>query len=246
MLDNSSVAVFIDAENIPAKYAKEIFDYASNYGNVIIKRIYADWSKENIQNWREKIFDYGIIAMQQFSTSSGKNSSDMYLTTEALSIFYEKQIDVFVIVSGDSDYTSLAQKLRENKKLVIGIGTNKSLKSYVNSFNEFFYLDNEKVKNSDKDRLKAIPKEQLKELEQIIDNLIDEKTRAEYAVINTYMQKKYSDFHAKNYGFSSFRQLIENFILKHKEYQEKVSDDRCTYYLVKNSTLLRPNKGDID
>lgn len=157
MLENNSVAVFIDAENVPAKYAKDIFDYASNYGNVIIKRIYADWSKENIQNWREKIFDYGIIAMQQFSTSSGKNSSDMYLTTEALSIFYEKQIDVFVIVSGDSDYTSLVQKLRENNKLAIGIGTSKSIKSYVNSFNEFFYLDNEKAKINDKDKLKSIP-----------------------------------------------------------------------------------------
>lgn len=239
MLENSSVAVFIDAENVPAKYAKEIFDYASNYGNIIIKRIYADWSKENIQNWREKIFDYGIIAMQQFSTASGKNSSDMYLTTEALSIFYEKQIDVFVIVSGDSDYTSLAQKLRENKKLVIGIGTNKSLKSYVNSFNEFFYLDNETIKNNDKDRLKSIPKEQLNDLEQIIDNLIDDRTRAEYAVINSLMQKKYSDFNYKNYGFSSFRKLIENFMLKNKKYKEQVLDDKCTYY------LLRPNKGEI-
>lgn len=242
MLENNSVAVFIDAENVPAKYAKDIFDYASNYGNVIIKRIYADWSKENIQNWREKIFDYGIIAMQQFSTSSGKNSSDMYLTTEALSIFYEKQIDVFVIVSGDSDYTSLVQKLRENNKLAIGIGTSKSIKSYVNSFNEFFYLDNEKAKINDKDKLKSIPQEQKHELEQIIENLIDERNRAEYAVINSLMQKKYSDFQAKNYGFSNFKQLMQEFLKQHKEYQEKVSDDRCTYYL----ELLRPSKGDLE
>lgn len=241
MLENNSVAVFIDAENVPAKYARDIFDYASNYGNVIIKRIYADWSKENIQNWKEQIFNYGIIAMQQFSTSSGKNSSDMYLTTEALSVFYEKQVDVFVIVSSDCDYTSLAQKLRENKKIVIGIGTSKSIKSYVNCFNEFFYLDNEKTKVNESDKLKSIPQEQLNELEQIIENLIYERTRAEYAVINTLMQKKYSDFQAKNYGFSNFRQLMECFLTKHKDYQEKVLDDKCTYFLTK---LLRPKKGD--
>ena len=240
MIENNSVAVFIDAENIPAKYAKDIFDHASTYGNTIIKRIYGDWSKENIQNWREKIFDHGIIAMQQFSTSSGKNSSDMYLTTEALSIFYEKQIDVFVIVSDDSDFTSLAQKLRENKKIVVGIGTSKSLKSYVNSFNKFFYLDNETMRNNEKDVLKTIPNEQLNDLEQIIDNLIDDRTRAEYAVINSLMQKKYSDFDAKNYGFTSFRQLISKFVSKNLKYQEKVSDDKCTYYLE-----LRPNRGDI-
>lgn len=241
-MENNSVAVFIDAENVPAKYAKDIFDHASTYGNTIIKRIYGDWSKENIQNWKDEIFNHGIIAMQQFSTASGKNSSDMYLTTEALSIFYEKQIDVFVIVSSDRDYTSLVQKLRENKKIVIGMGINKSSKSYINSFNEFIYLDNDKI--NDKNKIN-IPQEQLSELNKIIDNLIDERTRAEYAVINSYMQKKYADFSAKNYGFSSFRQLIQDFIAEKKQYSEKVLDDKCTYYLVKNLTNLRPNRGDI-
>ncbi|EAK2295338.1 NYN domain-containing protein, partial [Campylobacter jejuni] len=136
-MENKSIAIFIDAENIPAKYAKSIFDIASDYGEVIIKRIYGDWTQKNIQGWREQIAEYSLIAMQQFNFAANKNSSDMYLITEIMSIFYEKNIDIFVIVSSDSDYTSLIQKLRENKKQVIGMGLEKSIKSYVNAFSEF-------------------------------------------------------------------------------------------------------------
>ncbi|EOI0252873.1 NYN domain-containing protein, partial [Campylobacter jejuni] len=114
-MENKSIAIFIDAENIPAKYAKSIFDIASDYGEIIIKRIYGDWTQKNIQGWREQIAEYSLIAMQQFNFAANKNSSDMYLITEIMSIFYEKNIDIFVIVSSDSDYTSLIQKLRENK-----------------------------------------------------------------------------------------------------------------------------------
>lgn len=57
-MENKSIAIFIDAENIPAKYAKSIFDIASDYGEVIIKRIYGDWTQKNIQGWREQIAEY--------------------------------------------------------------------------------------------------------------------------------------------------------------------------------------------
>lgn len=145
-MENKSIAIFIDAENIPAKYAKSIFDIASDYGEIIIKRIYGDWTQKNIQAWKEQIAEYSLIAMQQFNFAANKNSSDMYLITEIMSIFYEKDIDIFVIVSSDSDYTSLIQKLRENKKQVIGMGLEKSIKSYVNAFSEFFYLDQDENK----------------------------------------------------------------------------------------------------
>ncbi|ENA0005157.1 NYN domain-containing protein, partial [Campylobacter jejuni] len=148
-MENKSIAIFIDAENIPAKYAKSIFDIASDYGEVIIKRIYGDWTQKNIQGWREQIAEYSLIAMQQFNFAANKNSSDMYLITEIMSIFYEKNIDIFVIVSSDSDYTSLIQKLRENKKQVIGMGLEKSIKSYINAFSEFFYLDKDESKKED-------------------------------------------------------------------------------------------------
>ncbi len=173
-MENKSIAIFIDAENIPAKYAKSIFDIASDYGEVIIKRIYGDWTQKNIQGWKEQIAEYSLITMQQFNSAANKNSSDM----EIMSIFYEKNIDIFVIVSSDSDYTSLIQKLRENKKQVIGMGLEKSIKSYVNAFSEFFYLDKDESKKED-----ILSKDYLRALINITEQLIDEKGRAEYAQI---------------------------------------------------------------
>ena len=89
----------------------------------------------------------------------------MYLTTDIAEILYEKNIDIFVIVSSDSDYTSLVQKIREKGKQALGFGELKTIKSYVNSFNEFFYLN---VKEED-ERLK---KELVDDLNVIVDNLI--------------------------------------------------------------------------
>lgn len=224
-MENKSIAIFIDAENIPAKYAKSIFDIASDYGEIIIKRIYGDWTQKNIQGWKEQIAEYSLIAMQQFNFVANKNSSDMYLITEIMSIFYEKNIDIFVIVSSDSDYTSLIQKLRENKKQVIGMGLEKSIKSYVNAFSEFFYLDKDESKKD------ILNKNYLKALINITEQLIDEKGRAEYAQIRTNMTRKYSDFHPKNYGFKNFRTLIQNFLPKMEKFKE--GSEKSNYFLVK-------------
>ena len=224
-MDNKSIAIFIDAENIAAKYAKSIFDIASDYGEILIKRIYGDWTQTSIQAWKEKVAEHSLIAMQQFNFAANKNSSDMYLITEIMSIFYEKNIDIFVIVSSDSDYTSLVQKLRENKKQVIGMGLEKSIKSYVNAFSDFFYLDKYDKKEG------ILSEDYLNALINIIEQLIDEKGRAEYAQISTNMKHKYSDFNPQNYGFKNFRSLIRELLPKMKKFEEKL--EKTTYFLLK-------------
>lgn len=220
-MENKSVAIFIDAENISFKYAKDIFNIASSYGEPIIKKIYADWTSQVVGGWKDEIAKHSIIAIQNFKFNR-KNSSDMYLMADAMSMFYEKDIEIFIIVSSDSDYIPLAHKLRENKRQVIGIVENKANQSYINAFNKFHYL-NKKQEKSD---------ELIKELFNTIDQLIEEKNRAEYSQIPPIMQRKYPDFNPKNYGCSSFKELINKFIGNH--YKEVLADDGCTYYLVKN------------
>ncbi|MBF7042359.1 NYN domain-containing protein [Campylobacter volucris] len=224
-MENKSVAIFIDAENIPSKYAKSIFDIASDYGEIVIKRIYGDWTQKNIQNWKDQIAQYSIIAMQQFNFIANKNSSDMYLITEIMSVFYEKDIDIFVIVSSDSDYTSLIQKLKENKKQVIGMGLKQAVKSYVNSFNEFFYLDQDEHKSN------VIIKEYIKDLINITEVLIEEKGRAEYAQIRTNMNRKHANFTPQNFGFKNFRALVKEFLPKMKQFKE--ANEKNIYFLEK-------------
>ncbi|EAJ0326379.1 NYN domain-containing protein [Campylobacter lari] len=218
---NKSVAIFIDAENIPSKYAKSIFDIASDYGEIVIKRIYGDWTQKNIQNWKEQIAQYSIIAMQQFNFIANKNSSDMYLITEIMSFFYEKDIDIFVIVSSDSDYTSLIQRLKEGKKQVIGMGLKQAVKSYVNSFSEFFYLD----QDESKEKILST-KEYIKDLINITEALIEEKGRAEYAQIRT-------NFIPQNFGFKNFRALVKEFLPQMKQFKE--GNEKNIYFLIEKT-----------
>ena len=233
--DNKNVAIFIDAENIPSKYAKDIFEYASSYGNVIIKRIYADWSKQNVISWKDEIFNYSITAMQQFSSNSNKNSSDMYLATEALSIFYEKEIDVFIIVSSDSDYTSLVQKLRENKKKLVGIGFENASVKYKNSFDKFLFL---RQTTNDVSFIKNLTKEHIDSLLEIIGTLVKEKSKASYSSINNRMLQKHRNFSVKKCGFSSFKLFMESFLtLEQCGIYKLIVSKGGDYYLVLKEDL---------
>ena len=137
---NKRVAVLIDAENVSASNAKQIFDTMSSYGEITIKQIFADWSGAEVKAWKEEIANYSIVSYHQFSYVKGKNTSDFSLVIQAMIILYEKDVDTFCIVSSDSDLTRLVQELRERNKQVIGMGGRNSIKSFVNAFSEFIYL----------------------------------------------------------------------------------------------------------
>ena len=218
-MENKKIALFIDAENISSDYAKFIFDKVSSYGEIIIKRIYADWTNEQPKNWKDNIGKYSITAIQCFTFANKKNSSDMYLTTDIAEILYEKNIDIFVIVSSDSDYTSWVQKIREKGKQALGFGELKTIKSYVNSFNEFFYLN---VKEKDE----QLNKELVHDLNVIVDNLIEEKGIAEYPQISIGIRRKYADFIPSNYGCKRFKELIDKYLsITTNKYKKNIKDD---------------------
>ena len=224
-MENKKIALFIDAENISSDYAKFIFDKVSSYGEIIIKRIYADWTNEQSKNWKDNIGEYSITAIQCFTFASKKNSSDMYLTTDIAEILYEKNIDIFIIVSSDSDYTSWVQKIREKGKQALGFGELKTIKSYVNSFNEFFYLN---VKEKDE----QLNKELVHDLNVIVDNLIEEKGIAEYPQISIGIRRKYADFIPSNYGCKRFKELIDKYLsITTNKYKKNIKDDNKSYYL---------------
>ena len=107
MKENKRVAVFIDAENISAKYAARLIEEAANYGDVIVRRVFADWSSPNVQAWKETVARHSLIAEQQFSAVKGKNSGDISLIINAMVVLFEKDIDVFCLASSDSDFTRL-------------------------------------------------------------------------------------------------------------------------------------------
>ncbi len=246
----NNVAVLIDAENVGAQSAKQIFDEASNYGNILVKRIFADWSKASVKNWKEEVNRYSMTAEQQFEVQARKNTTDIALIIQALIILFEKDVDVFFIAAGDSDYTRLVRELRERGKAVIGFGGRNVNQSYVNAFNEFIYIEGEDEPQHGRKKGKAkakapapapqpqepevIEPKRKSDLIDIIDRMIDNNGKAFYAQISSEMKQKYSDFIPKNFGCNSFKKLMDKLLPCLKKYSVGTEADGNTIYLVRS------------
>lgn len=135
------VAVLIDAENISSKYASTILQEASSLGNIIYKRIYGNWTTPVLSSWKKQLLENAIQPIQQYSNTTGKNSSDSALIIDAMDLLYQKRLDAFCIVSSDSDFTRLASRLREDEMFVLGMGEQKTPRSFISACNKFSYLD---------------------------------------------------------------------------------------------------------
>ena len=141
MSDEKKIALFIDADNIPSKYGKAIIETLQKRGEIFIRRIYGNWEKNSLHSWNESILKYGLLAVQQMDFAVGKNATDMSLTIDAMDVLYQRQATIFAIVSGDSDFTPLAVKLRERGVYVIGLGKEQASASFRSACNEFVDLN---------------------------------------------------------------------------------------------------------
>ncbi|MDR0523425.1 MAG: NYN domain-containing protein [Candidatus Methanoplasma sp.] len=226
---DSTIALLIDAENISYTNAKEIVEVLKEKGTTVIREVVADWTKiagkqkeNNASNdaqtgWRNAIAAYSMTATQQFSCVQGKNTSDIALAIRAMKIVYEKKfIDTFCLVSNDSDFTRLAQELRENNKTVIGMGLrSNSNPEYVNAFSEYIYL-NEKLEIKDIDserkgaKFKPIEKDRLEYMSNTASEIIEDRGQILFSELGSKMKEKYSDFVPRNYGFRTFSKLMES------------------------------------
>lgn len=135
------LAVLIDADNISHHYLQPMMQEIARYGNPTIKRIYGDWTKPNLIGWKNYLLDYAINPVQQFSYTTGKNSTDSALIIDAMDLLYTDTVDSFCLVSSDSDFTRLATRLRESGKTVYGIGEQKTPNAFIASCDRFIYLE---------------------------------------------------------------------------------------------------------
>lgn len=141
--NNNKMALLIDGDNAQAKFIEAILAEASRHGKVTIRRIYGDWTNTNLGSWKDELSKHAIRPMQKFAFSYGKNSTDTAMIIDAMDILHGKQISGFCIASSDSDYTGLAQRIREEGIFVMGIGSAKSTNyAFVNACDLFVYTEN--------------------------------------------------------------------------------------------------------
>ena len=141
MNEQPKLAVLIDAENVSNKYVKLIMDEVSNYGVATYKRVYGDYSNPSVSAWMKNMQEYALTPELQCNYTAGRSASDSALIIDAMDILYSGKVSGFCLVSSDSDFTKLAMRLKEAGMMVIGMGEEKTPKSFVNACENFKYLD---------------------------------------------------------------------------------------------------------
>lgn len=141
MSDPQRVAVLIDCDNISHRLCGAIFEETSQHGTLGVKRGYGDWTSAHLSGWRAELAGHAIQPIQQFAYVSGKNASDSALIIDTMDLLYSDNVDVFCIVSSDSDFTRLAMRLRESGKTVYGIGAKKAPVAFQNACDRFTYVE---------------------------------------------------------------------------------------------------------
>ena len=135
------LAVLIDADNAPRSALGDVMAEVAVYGTPTIKRIYGDWTTPNLASWKPLLLENAITPVQQYGYTTGKNSTDSAMIIDAMDILYTGQVDGFVLVSSDSDFTRLAIRLREAGMKVYGMGERKTPKPFIVACDKFVYIE---------------------------------------------------------------------------------------------------------
>lgn len=136
------VAVLIDSDNASPAKLEPILEEAVKFGRITIRRAYGDWTTPTMSRWKNLLQEHAIHPVQQFRNTVGKNATDSAMIIDIMDILHREEIDVFCLVSSDSDFTRLATRLRESGKSVVGIGEKKTPKSFLNACNRFVFTEN--------------------------------------------------------------------------------------------------------
>lgn len=241
MRDETRYALLIDAENVSSKYIRIVTKEAQAMGNITIRRIYGDWTATAKNSWKDSLLENSLSPIQQYSYTVGKNSSDSAMIIDAMDILYANNVEGFIIVSSDSDFTKLAMRLRESGKRVIGMGESKTPTPFVRACEQFktldvLYKNHHPAQKNNQERTrrqeikctpveKVFPREQLSKdaqpitnlgaIKEMVISLLDENSDEDgwmyLSELGNMIQRMYSDFDCRNYGFAKFGKLIESF-----------------------------------
>ncbi len=214
-MENKHFALLIDADNISAKYIGEILEELSTYGIITYKRIYGDWTSTQATRWKEKLLENSVIPVQQFSNTVGKNATDSTLIIDAMDILYTGNVEGFCIVSSDSDFTRLASRLRESGMEVIGMGEEKTPRSFRVACTRFVNLEN--LGNQD-DNTESKDKQDNTISREVVYNAItniiteneNKGKNVELASVGNRLVNMYPDFDVRNYGYSLLSRFLED------------------------------------
>ena len=139
--ENVRIAVLIDADNTSPQHAEALLEEVAKYGVPTVKRAYGDWTNSHLSGWLNQLPKYARPADAPDRQHQGKNSTDSALIIDAMDLLYSGNVDAFALVSSDSDFTSLAIRLRGSGRTVYGMGLRKTPEALRQAVDRFIYLE---------------------------------------------------------------------------------------------------------
>lgn len=219
------IALFIDLDNLAlgvreAKYTKfevqKILERLREKGKLVVKRAYADW--DSFSDYKRPFHEAAVELLDiPRKRISGKNSGDIRMVVDAMDLCYSKDhIHIFALASGDSDFSPLVSKLKENDKHVIGIGVKNSTSLLlVDNCDEFIFYEDlvrkPKRQLAAKRGLTKKQEEAFARLQDAVDALLRENKEILWgSMVKQAIQRKHPDFNETYYGYRSFQHLLED------------------------------------
>ena len=253
--ESRSLAVFCDFENVAlgvreSKYAQfdmeKVLERLLLKGSIVVKKAYCDWERYKEFKAAMHGASFELIEIPHVR-QSGKNSADIRMVVDALDLCYTKaHVDTFVIVSGDSDFSPLVSKLRENAKTVIGVGVkNSSSDLLIANCDEFIYYDDlvrqdEQKRRAAKKRRESAPAGEDKKQEafdlmlETLNALIAERGAGEKiwgSMVKQALKRRKPGFNESYYGFKAFSDLLEE--AEQRSLIKLEPDEKSGGYLIK-------------
>jgi uncharacterized protein (TIGR00288 family) len=211
---DANIALLIDADNASPDHLDEVLLVLGELGTINIRRAYGNWSKASLKGWSNLTGTQSIIPIQQFDVVKGKSATDMRMTIDAMDLLFRGNVEGFGIMSSDSDFLPLAQRIREEGLPVYGFGTTKTPISFRQACTRFFDvaaldLEEEGLEQS------PVPEGQAPidaELLKVLGAAFKASKRDEdgWAALSELGQraKAVSSFAVRNYGYTRLSDLI--------------------------------------
>ena len=200
--------MLIDADNATASSTTALLDEIAKYGTPTVKRAYGDWTTTRLAGWKEELLQHAIQPMQQFAYTTGKNSTDSALIIDAMDLLYAGNLEGFVIVSSDSDFTRLATRLRESGMTVYGLGRRETPAAFVEACDRFIYLD----LVSQEPEPSAAPVPPRPKLRPLLSTAISSTSRddgwSNLADVGSYVSKSHAAFDSRDYQYAKLSDLV--------------------------------------
>lgn len=203
------LAVLIDGENMPSKWAEAIFEEIANFGDAVLRRVYGNMDEGTAKGWKDILMAHSIAAFHQPPTSSKKNASDIALAIDAMDLLHSGRFDGFVLVSSDGDFTKLAQRLREHGVQVWGIGDHQTIAAFRVACSRFIEVENLALGESGENVKKAPDLNQaFQRISNVLRDTNDPDRWARLSWVGSQLRQRYSDWDTRSYNEQSLGGLI--------------------------------------